>query len=682
MSVLYINARCKQILCILLNRQHRTTMEQLAQELKISRRSAYYDVSKINVWLEQAGIPPLETERGHGLFVSPEYRSCIEQLLKEPAEDEVYIYSPEERVRLIILYIMDSPKSVFVEQLMEHCEVSRNTIFNDLKEATSQLQKYDLTLFYSNRTGYAVQGDPIRCRALFLFYFREMLPLYRDGVLDIFDRELIESNCVVLKRIESELGVTYVDGALQALGALLPILFHQQEDFDFPKENREEWKKTQEYQKVRTYFPQLCEGESLYLTLHLLGSQLTTTHEPMESVCHQEIMDLVRALVSEFERVACIVFEDRKAIEQALFFHLKTSLYRYRYGIQIGSMFYDAVKDQYPELFALTKTAVRRLERSIESPIPDDEVACIALHFGAVLRVEEPQYDHLRILIVCVSGVSTGNMLKHEVRKLLPYAEIVGVSSAVDTINAQKICNLIISTIKINSIVPVITVNPILTEFDRHAILSHRLVAPKTLTIQRDRIFDAVKKYVDPKHYEALQADLTACLKGENSPLIAEAKASTGLLSILDVSRIQVHEKAASWREVIRIAGKPLLDNGSIRKEYLDTIISQLSYYGPYMFLTNDVILAHAKPEDGVNRLDISLSVFHEPVTFSALRHAKLVFILAAEDQEKHLKILQDILLLVGNDNSISRLACAKTSSEVLSDIGCLLAQSEEENIE
>ena len=166
-------------------------MEQLAQELKISRRSAYYDVSKINVWLEQAGIPPLETERGRGLFVSPEYRSCIEQLLKEPAEDEVYIYSPEERVRLIILYIMDSPKSVFVEQLMEHCEVSRNTIFNDLKEATSQLQKYDLTLFYSNRTGYAVQGDPIRCRALFLFYFREMLPLYRDGVLDIFDRELM-----------------------------------------------------------------------------------------------------------------------------------------------------------------------------------------------------------------------------------------------------------------------------------------------------------------------------------------------------------------------------------------------------------------------------------------------------------------------------------------------------------
>ena len=83
------------------------------------------------------------------------------------------------------------------------------------------------------------------------------------------------------------------------------------------------------------------------------------------------------------------------------------------------------------------------------------------------------------------------------------------------------------------------------------------------------------------------------------------------------------------------------------------------------MFLTENVILAHAKPEDGVNCLDLSLAVFREPVIYSALRKAKLVLILAAEDQEKHLKILQDILLLLSRSDFISRMEGCSSPAEI-----------------
>ena len=55
MSAFYINARCRQILRILLEQREYVTMDRLAKQLGISRRSAYYDLCKINVWLEQAG---------------------------------------------------------------------------------------------------------------------------------------------------------------------------------------------------------------------------------------------------------------------------------------------------------------------------------------------------------------------------------------------------------------------------------------------------------------------------------------------------------------------------------------------------------------------------------------------------------------------------------------------------
>ena len=679
MAVLYINARSVQLLRILLNRNEYLSMDQLAQELKISRRTVYYDISRINLYLEQSGVPPLEAERKQGIRIPDESREQIENLLSDRSGEDVYIYSPDERAKLMVLYLVSSPEPVFVEQLMDCCEVSRNTVFSDLKAVSEQLQRYEITLNYQNKEGYTLSGNPVRVRALFILYFREMLALYRDGVLNFFDREQIEQYHAVLREIEKELGLEYVDGAIQAVSALLPVMLRGKDRLELPAVNREKLSLTKEYQSVERSFPQLSEDERVYLTLHLLGSQVNIASEEwMGSASRQEISDMARALVSEFERIACINCDNRRALEQALALHLKTSLYRYQYGIQIGNLFYDDIISEYPELFSITKAAARRLEDTVELPIPDEEIACLALHFGAFLKVGERKTDRLRILIVCVNGVSTGNMIKHEVLKLLPDAEIVDVVAAVDMRNVQNICNLIISTIRVNSVVPVITVHPVLTEFDRYAILSHKLVAPKLLTVQRDRIFQVVKKYVDPANYDRLLGELTACLQGGQISEADEYRADSGLLSILDASRVAVFPQAESWRNSIRLAGKPLLDNGSIQAEYLDTIISQIEYYGPYMFLTDDVILAHAKPENGVNRLDISIAAFHTPVIFTERRKAKLVIVLAAEDQEKHLKILQDILVLVSSQQSVDALAVSQLPSVLLSGIRRLLKNQSE----
>ena len=95
------------------------------------------------------------------------------------------------------------------------------------------------------------------------------------------------------------------------------------------------------------------------------------------------------------------------------------------------------------------------------------------------------------------------------------------------------------------------------------------------------------------------------------------------------------------------------------------------------MFLTDHVILAHAKPESGVNCLDIAFATFQNPVVFTETRKAKIVIVLAAEDQEKHLKILQDILTLISAPDSIEVLASGETPPETLSLIGKLLTRTD-----
>lgn len=675
MALFYINARCRQLLNVLLTQTDYISINRIAEALNVSRRTVYYDIEKINIWLEQAKLPQLEVVREKGLFLSHRERERIQTLLNQDTQQQVYIFSPEERAKIIICYVIYAPESIYLEQLTDCFEVSRNTIFTDLKEVTNLLEQYDLTLEYQPKQGYSITGDIVRIRALFMLYFNELSGLFHSGAIKFFRQEQIQGYYDRLKQIEAELGINYVEGVLPSIAALIPLLYQHHRSITFTGLKQAEIAKTHEYALSQKYFPDLEPEEQLYLSLHLLGSRVNLVpDEFFESESKVSVYDLTKALISEFEKVACVIFDKREELERALFVHLNTSLYRYRFGIQIGNLLGDDVMNEYPDLFAITKIAAKRLEQRIEIPIPDSEIAYLTLHFGGFLKIAESENDHLRILIVCANGISTGNMIKREVQKLLPFAEIVDVVAAIDLLNAQDICDLIISTVKINSVIPSITVHPILTEFDRKSILNHKLIAPKNVEIQRERLFQVVKKYVQPADYDNLLKDLTAYIQGATQKMKNEIPEESDLLSILDTSRIHIFPDDCFWQSSIRIVGQCLLDNRSIEKKYLDTIITQLQYYGPYMFLTEDVILAHAKPEDGVNCLDISIAVFKKPVVFSEYRRAKLVLLLAAEDQEKHLRILQDILTLVSEPESVACLAACDTANDLLSLIRRMLA--------
>ena len=69
MAVLYINTRSKKLLNILLRQAEYISLNALAQELSISRRTVYYDINKINLWLEQSGLPSIEIVREKGIFI-------------------------------------------------------------------------------------------------------------------------------------------------------------------------------------------------------------------------------------------------------------------------------------------------------------------------------------------------------------------------------------------------------------------------------------------------------------------------------------------------------------------------------------------------------------------------------------------------------------------------------------
>ena len=575
MALCILSERCKKIIHFLLRENDFVPMQKIAEITGVSKRSSYYDICNINEWLDERGIKELEMERGKGILIPYPDKVKIEALLKENIQEDYYIFLPSERVKIIICYIIYSQAPVYIEQIMEVCQVSRNTVFGDMRIVTQRFHEYGLILKYEPKRGYEVAGDAVRARALFFLYFSTLRPLFDSGVLKFFNKNEIQKHYEQLSALQKELRVEYVEGILLAIAALIPVMLNNKEKLCFPGLKKDEIFQSKEYQLIQKYFSELEESEKIYLCLHLLGSRISVaTDEFFEDRADKSVYGITKALVTEFEKIACVNFETKEELERALFVHIKTSMYRYRYGIQIGNPMSDDIVREYPNLFDITKIVSQYLEQMVGFPIQDSEVAYLALHFGAHLKVSKYRGDRLRILIVCANGISTGNMIKREVKKLLPEAEIVNVVAAMNVFNAQDICDLVISTVNIKSVLPVILVNPILTDEDRKYILNHQRVQSSSRNKISDTLFNVIKKYVDQSHYKELKRDIVQCLQSETQNIdVALLEKQNGILEYLNLSKIKIKEENMMWQESIYFAGKCLIQNGSIEQKYLDIII-------------------------------------------------------------------------------------------------------------
>lgn len=668
--MVYINARCKEILSMLLKGKDYISLKQIAEEVGISRRSIYYDICKLNEWLVYYNLPELEIVRGKGIRITEELAKDIERIVEGAHSEERYIFSPTERIQVIYCYILIShlSENVYIEQLSEYCGVSRNTIFNDIRVLVNQLKEYNLTLEYTTKRGYKIGGDVVGIRAIFFMYFNDLRPLFGSGVLDFIYKEPVKEHLQKLEQIAEELHTEYVDGVLLSLAALVPLMYKGRRRPYFPNLKRDNVMNTDEYQLVERHFSDLEESERIYLVIHLLGSRVSVSTAKIEMFDHyaeQSVYEITKSLVAEFEKRACVFFEDRDGLERALFLHISTSLYRYQYGVQIDKRMTKDIMREYPNIFEITRFVSKYLEQFAGVPIPDSEVAYLTLHFGAHLKTSQQADKQLRILIVCVNGISTGNMIKREVKELLPNARIVGVVSAVDVIKIQEICDLVVSTVSIESIVPLIRVNPILTDYDRRLILRYQQSEKKQRRSDEDKIFDIVKKYVDPKEHEHLREELEQYAKEQYSGTVF-TREQIGLVEGLEHGGICIADGTFQWKEAIRYAGAGLLEKGAINKGYLDKIISQLLYYGPFMFVAEGLVLAHAKPEDGVMHMGISMTIFKEPVIFSEHQRARIILTLAVEDQEKHLRILKDIMNIFEDGAQVEKIADMNEREEIV----------------
>ncbi|WP_276665563.1 BglG family transcription antiterminator [Caldibacillus debilis] len=686
---LYLDKRSSAVLLFLANRNDYVSIRELERTFRISRRTIYYDLGKINAWLRKNDLQPIQYIRSHGYFLTDEARKAVPQKLAHLKQWE-YEYTPDERIGWLAFYLFIEEHPLFLDDLSKKTRVSRNTTIDDLKKLKKELQTFSLSLRFHRQKGYFIHGDENEKRKAIVYFTSKIIPPGQEwqafiaNVRDLFQKNVrakdgflkeLEEIISILNEYEREIGIQFADEALHHLALRLwlfgkrvvkgnqvtmdPVekeIIRQTKEFQFAKKNI--------IGKISSIFPaSFSDDEICYVTTHLLSAKIQQTNRDGDNADIRPLKVVARKMVTDFQSAACVTFSDRNEVEKNLLIHLKPAYYRIKYGIKAENPLAEQIKSEYKEIFLITKKVIHHFETLVGKKVEDDETALIALHFGGWLQKEglKPP-KRKKALIVCPSGIGTSTILKHQLEGLFSTVDFVETLSVRDfEKRSLEDIDFTISTVPIRReghiIIPV---HPILTDVDKERLLKkvHSLSedAGKMTKYSAEAIVEIVKQHAAIEDEERLLAAIREYLY---RPEVSAGKGKKpGLMDLLQLPLIQVRETCSDWKQAVETASLPLLQNGYIDSGYIRAMIRYIETYGPYPIISPKVALPHGKPEDGVQKTGISLLVLKRPVSFSREeRHrVQLIFVLASVDQETHLFALSQLSEVLSDPQTVEKL--------------------------
>lgn len=143
------------------------------------------------------------------------------------------------------------------------------------------------------------------------------------------------------------------------------------------------------------------------------------------------------------------------------------------------------------------------------------------------------------------------------------------------------------------------------------------------------------------------------------------------LTDLLTPDVIRIHSDCKDWRHAVALACEPLLTNGSIEPGYVEAIYCSHEAIGPYYVVGPGIAMPHARPEDGANRLAMSLTVIEQGVNFNSDGNdpVKLLIVLAATDSHSHIEAIAQLAALFDCEEDTASLMAAKEINTIQSVI-------------
>lgn len=627
--------RAKKILDFII-KNNNVTSQELQEKFNVSKRTIYYDILAINEQLGKSGN--IKNVKHKFIF---EGNLCDARKIISTEEDK--FLDSDYRKTFILNKILLGEK-ISIEKLTNEMLLSKNTVVQTITDVKKYLQTTGLRLEYKGK--YKIIGDEYVIRELFLI-------IVQENVLEI------NSISEEVSSFDTKGHIKLTDYSLLNLTKFVEFLNKRIRD----GKTLYSYKYLNEAKKI-SYFSNckelLCEeaneNEQAYICTYI--SSLPSLNSEVKEDVVEEYVD---KLIDKFEVNTAIKLESKHEFKKNILRHLHSSYNRIRFKFPIRNPMLDETKYKHESLYKIIKSIIENEEEfPVFEGIREEEIGFIAAYFGGYLRGSRDNgLRRNKVLLVCPNGLMVSKSLEIQLYKYIPTIEIVGIVSIKQLKEVNVYYDYIITTIDIQNVNNVIVVNPLLTSSDVQ-LLMNKLISVKENEkyFNLELIIQAIRKNGVINNEEALKADLLNIIhkidEGEMyQPMLKE---------LINAERVNIIKNVRDWKEAIKIASKPLLEDNSIEELYIENMIKSVEKYGPYIVLADRFALPHASSKEGVNKLAMSLLIVEDEVDLLG-KPVNIFMVLAAVDNTTHIRALASLSEMMYEEENVKLIINGDKSS-------------------
>ncbi|EQF09328.1 PRD domain protein [Clostridioides difficile CD129] len=627
--------RAKKILDFII-KNNNVTSQELQEKFNVSKRTIYYDILAINKQLGKSGN--IKNVKHKFIF---EGNLCDARKIISTEEDK--FLDSDYRKTFILNKILLGEK-ISIEKLTNEMLLSKNTVVQTITDVKKYLQTMGLRLEYKGK--YKIIGDEYVIRELFLI-------IVQENVLEI------NSISEEVSSFDTKGHIKLTDYSLLNLTKFVEFLNKRIRD----GKTLYSYKYLNEAKKI-SYFSNckelLCEeankNKQAYICTYI--SSLPSLNSEVKEDVVEEYVD---KLIDKFEVNTAIKLESKHEFKKNILRHLHSSYNRIRFKFPIRNPMLDETKYKHESLYKIIKSIIENEEEfPVFEGIREEEIGFIAAYFGGYLRGSRDNgLRRNKVLLVCPNGLMVSKSLEIQLYKYIPTIEIVGIVSIKQLKEVNVYYDYIITTIDIQNVNNVIVVNPLLTSSDVQ-LLMNKLISVKENEkyFNLELIIQAIRKNGVINNEEALKADLLNIIhkidEGEMyQPMLKE---------LINAERVNIIKNVRDWKEAIKIASKPLLEDNSIEELYIENMIKSVEKYGPYIVLADRFALPHASSKEGVNKLAMSLLIVEDEVDLLG-KPVNIFMVLAAVDNTTHIRALASLSEMMYEEENVKLIINGDKSS-------------------
>ena len=423
-----LNIKEKDILQYLIkNKERFVTSKELAEYLSCSDRTVRNALKLIEKTMIIQGAR-LISKQGQGYQIFFENQGAYQEFRQTYELEEDYtktaVSKGDDRLVFILNKLLFEQVPVLFDDLADELYVSRSTLSHDFKKIRVMLSEYNLSIESRANKGVYVSGEERDKRRFIINYFLEnqfFKAIHFYVKFNFFDQNvpLEEFARIVLDECQ-EANLKLSDFVLQNLVVHIALsMIRLKSGFEIQNidcQMTDDAIERKVAQRILSKVSQVTNQEFPvqeidYITLHLLAksqqcqkNQKNISEEVLKKSLFKTFQDLGLDDIYNFS-------SDFQLIE-GLITHLMTLQVRLESRITLNNPLVDEIKQNYSDIFFMTREILANMDMFIEWSISDDEIAYVSLHFLAAME-RSKESTKFNILAICATGFGAAQMLRN-----------------------------------------------------------------------------------------------------------------------------------------------------------------------------------------------------------------------------------------------------------------------------